>query len=118
MSELVDDCVPDFADCVAAITGVAQNGSAEDYDLVGQRRMHAKDAEEIVGVIVEEIEILVGWFFFDDDGDIFEKRRETLRQLVERLPDELLEFVRRDHQPGMILNPKTQPAPGRWNGFA
>jgi hypothetical protein len=26
--------------------------------------------------------------------------------------------VLRDHQPGMILNPKTHPAPGRWKGFA
>ena len=94
MAELVDDGIADFADRVAAIARAAQNGPAKDHDLIRQRRMRAKDAEEVVGGIVEEAQILVGRLRLDHDGDILEKRRETLRQLVECLPDELREFVR------------------------
>ena len=69
-------------------------------------------------VVVEEIQVLIGRLLFDDHRDIVQKRGESLGQLAECLLDELLEFAGRNHQPGMMLNPNTQPFPGRWNGLA
>ena len=80
--------------------------------------MMTKDAEELIVRIVEEVEIFIARLLLDDDGDVVKKIYETRWQLVKCLLDELLEFAVRNHQPGMILNPNTQPLPGRWNGLA
>lgn len=93
MSQLVDDRLANLRLRLGARAGHAQDGAAEDGDLVGQRRRDAEDAEELV-VLIDEIEIVVGRFFFDDDGDVLDEPRESIGQLVEGLFDELPEFVR------------------------
>ena len=118
MAELVNDRVPDLADCLPAIARVSKDRASKNHDLIGERRLRAEDAEELVVVVVEKIEIVIGRLLFDDYRDVVEKRCETLGQLAEGLLDELLEFAGRNHQPGMMLNPNTQPVPGRWNGLA
>ena len=70
----------------------AKNRSAKNRDLIGQRRRDAKDAEELVAV-VDEIEIVVARFIFDDDGYVHDELRESIGQLVEGFGYELLEFV-------------------------
>ena len=106
-----------------------EHGTPEDGDLVGHQRhpvramgqrRSAVDAEELAVGIFEQIEIGGARLLLHDHGDVVEQVRELLRQLGEGVLDELLECVagNEDHQPGMILNPKTRPVPGRWNGLA
>jgi len=92
VAELVDDGVANFGARFGVRARDAQNRSAEDRDLIGERRRDAVDAEELV-IGVDEIAIVERRFFFDDDGDVFDELRETIRQLVECLFDELPEFV-------------------------
>src|SRR5438067_1063564 len=102
MAELVNDGVTDLSSRVAARTRYAKDGPTKDGDLIGKthrivaalgHRDTSIDAEELVGTFIEEVEVFVGRLFLDDDGDVVEQRREPLRQLAERLLDELLEFA-------------------------
>ena len=105
MAELVDDSVADLVHRVAAGACDAEDRPAEDGDLIGKvrravaalgHRDAAIDTEELVRIFVEKVEILAGRLFLDDDGDVVEQGGEPLRQLAERLLDELLEVAARD----------------------
>src|SRR5260370_16801261 len=69
VSQLVDDRLADLADGLAAVAGDAEDRPAENGDLVGEHRYHvvralrhrhpAGDAEELVGLLVESIPLLL-----------------------------------------------------------
>ena len=107
--QLVNDGLADLAFRLAPIARDAQNRTAKDHHLIGQRRMRAKDAEKLVVVILEHFQILVGRFGLDEDGDILQELRELRGQLAEGVLDELLEFAVSDYHPGMMLKPNVQP---------
>src|SRR4051812_49367336 len=113
MAELVDHRIADLVQRVAAVARHAQDGAAEDGDLIREadrvvaalgHRGAAVDAEQLVGALVEDVEVLVRWLLFNHDGHVVEQYREPLRQLAERLLDELLEFAasNADHRSAVI----------------
>src|ERR1051326_1909132 len=93
VAELVEYGVSYFRSHVGARSRDAEDRSAEDRNLIGERRCDAVHAEELV-IGVDEIPIIARRFVFDDDGDVLDELRETIGQLVECLFDELPEIVR------------------------
>jgi len=93
MPQLVHDRVADLALRVTAIARDAQNGSTKNHHLIGQRRMIAKDAQELVVIIVEHFQVLVRRLGLDQNHDVFQELRELGWQLAEGVLDELLEFT-------------------------
>jgi hypothetical protein len=89
----VDHCLSNLAPRLGARGCDAQDRAAKDRDLIGERWRDAEDAEELV-VVIDQLIVIVGGLFLDDDSDVFDKGSETIRQLVECLFDELPEFVR------------------------
>ena len=130
VSELMNDGLANLVDRLVATAGDAQDGTAEDGDRIGEhqgvvsagRERHPVIQPEELGVAAAEHSAIgARGFFLHHDGDVLQEIGEPFRQLAERVLDELLEFLRRDggaHQPGVMLNPNTQPLPGRWKGFA
>ena len=59
--------------------------------------------------MLEEVEIFRGGLGLNENDDVVQQLGESRGQLAECLLDELLEFARRDHQPGMMLNPNVRP---------
>lgn len=110
--QFMDDGLADLAHGLAFRAGDAEDRIAEDHHLIGERRLDAEDAEELVGV--GEVEVFVGRLVFHDDYDILEEGSEAVGKGVERLTDEALELhCGNVYQPGMMLKPNTQFFCGR-----
>lgn len=114
----MDDGLADLLFRLAPRAGDAQDRTAEDHDLIGERRLRTKNAEQLIVVILEHFEVLIGRLGLDENDDVLQELRELRGQLAEGFLDELLEFAVGYYHPGMMLKPKVQPCPGRWNGFA
>ena len=121
VAKLVDDGLANLADDLRAGVGDAEDGTAEDRDLVGEQqhvvraarhRDAAVETEEfgaaLVSLVVHRFEVVIGRLLLDDHDDVFEELREAGRQLVECFLDELLEFLSTEigrYQPGVMLKP-------------
>ena len=106
MPKLVDDRLANLRNDIPAVARHAENRTAENRDLVGQRGRHveaslrksnaAVNAKQLVvgRSFAKDVAVFVSRLFFNNDDDVVEEPRELVRQLFESLFDELVEFRR------------------------
>lgn len=104
MPKLVNDRLAHLGNDVPAVSRNAQDRTAENRNLVGQRGKHVKaslrqrdapvDPQKLVVVrsVTKDVAVFLSRLFFDHDNDVVEQPRKLLGQLFESLFDELLEL--------------------------
>ena len=104
MPKLVDDGLAHLVNDVPAIARNAENRTAKNRNLVGQRGQHVKaslrqsdaavDPKKLVvsRSFSKDVAVFVSRLFFDHDNHVVEEPRKLFGQLIESLFDELLEF--------------------------
>src|SRR5260221_8836581 len=109
VSELVDDGFAHLNDDLLPGVADAEDGAAEDRDLIGKHehvvraagaRDAAVEAEQLaaglVGIVVQYVEIVLGRLVLHDDGHVLDQVGEPFRKAFDGPFHELLEFGGRD----------------------
>lgn len=104
MPQLVNDGLANLAHDLLPAARNTEERSAENRNLVGQRRKHVEaalrkgnaaiDAEQLVvgRSLAQSLAVFVGRLFFDDDDHVVEQPRKLVRKLFESLFHELVEL--------------------------